>query len=135
MRFVVEKVALGQAFLPVLRISPSFSFFQCFQPILTLLLLFPEGQVAKPGNFQRTSHPVHYIYILYAGGFHQRVKQLYRDSNNSLCTASRLRNRGCPLPLPYTSLCMVRDVSERRKLHGSPSLSNAARHPQEHCLF
>jgi hypothetical protein len=78
---------------------------------------FQKDKRTTPGNFQKTSL------------LRRRVKQLYHDSNHSLCTASRLRNRVYPLPLPNTSLNMVRDVSEPEKLHDSSSVPNAARHP------
>ena len=129
-RFVVEKLA---------GFSPSTSDF----PFIFVLSMFPT-QIHLATTLSRrpsgrnlgTFKKQVTRFTIYMQGFFflSKVKQLYHDSNHSPCTASRLRNRGCPLPLPHTSLCMVHDVSERGKLHDSSSLSSAAQH-QEHCLF
>jgi hypothetical protein len=128
-RFVVGKVA---GFSPS---TSDFSFifilsmFPTHIHLATTLSRRPSGRNLGPLKKQVT------LFTIYMQGFFlSKVKQLYHDSNHSLCTASSLRNHGCPLPNPHTSLCMVHDVSERGKLHDSSSLSSAARH-QEHCLF
>jgi len=51
--FVVEKVALGQVFLPVIRVSLSITFHQCSRLnfiMITLLSEVQKGEVWKPPN-------------------------------------------------------------------------------------
>ena len=51
--FVVDKVALGQGFLPVLLFPQSVSFYQCSTLIFNYVLLLPEeqtGEAWEPSN-------------------------------------------------------------------------------------
>jgi hypothetical protein len=119
--------------------SPSASDF----PFIFILTLFPthihlatslsrktSGRILVTFKKQITRSTIHM-----QGFFYQWVKQLYHDYSHSLCTASRLRNRGRPLPFLHTSLCIVRDIPEPGELNDSSCLSSAPRHPQERCLF
>jgi hypothetical protein len=49
-RFVVDKVALGQVSLPVLQFPLSVSFHQCSILIVIYMLLLPEGQRVEDWN-------------------------------------------------------------------------------------